>query len=199
MGAITQLLTVEEFRKLPGDEGAMSRELRHGKAVEIVRPKLKHSLIQHRTRDLLRAIAPPGAFAGVEVAFRALPEYDLRVADVAYVSAARVASADPEDNIHGAPDLVIEVLSPSNTVSEMYDREQLCLENGAREFWALDPDRCQVRVSSPDGHVPIARARRFRYGCLAAPRFQWTQSSITNHANPATRFSPRSTGFGLLL
>jgi hypothetical protein len=31
-------------------------------------------------------------------------------------------------------------------------REQICLENGAREFWAVDPVRSQVKVSTPDGH-----------------------------------------------
>jgi len=29
----------------------------------------------------------------------------------------------------------------------MMDKEQLCLENGAKEFWAVDPTRRQVRIS----------------------------------------------------
>ncbi len=62
-------------------------------------------------------------------------------------------TADLEDNIRGAPDLVIEVLSPSNSASEIYDRENLCLENGAREFWVVDPDRRQVKVSTQDGRT----------------------------------------------
>jgi hypothetical protein len=32
--------------------------------------------------------------------------------------------------LQGVPEIVIEVLSPSNTASEMLDREQICLENG---------------------------------------------------------------------
>jgi len=44
------------------------------------------------------------------------------------------------------------VLSPSNTAMEMLDKEALCLENGAREFWVVDLERRQVRVSNPDGH-----------------------------------------------
>jgi Uma2 family endonuclease len=78
---------------------------------------------------LLKAIAPAGAFLEYEVAFRPLPEYELRVADVAYISSERMSSVDPDDNIRGAPNLVVEVLSPSNTVSEIYDKEKLCLEN----------------------------------------------------------------------
>ena len=72
--------------------------------------------------------------------FAPLPEYELRVADVAYLSPERFAQADPEDYIRGAPDLVIEVLSPSNTAAEIYEKEKLCLENGSREFWVVDPE-----------------------------------------------------------
>ncbi len=58
----------------------------------------------------------------------------------------------------GAPDLVIEVLSPSNTASEMLDKEQICLDNGAREFWVVDPIRRQVKVSGSDGRAATYKA-----------------------------------------
>src|ERR1041385_4193576 len=146
MAATTNLMTVEEFRKLPEDSGPVYHELRHGELVAVTRPKFKHHLIQSRLRDRLKAIAPPGVFVEYEVAFRALPEHELRVADVAFIAPERVAQIDPDDNLHGAPDLVIEVLSPSNTAAEIYDKEKLCLENGAKEFWVVDPDRRQVKV-----------------------------------------------------
>ena len=75
----------------------------------------------------------------------------LRVADVAVISQARFDRIDPADNLHGAPELVIEVLSPSNTVAEMFDKRTLCLENGAREFWVVDIEHRQVEVATPDG------------------------------------------------
>jgi len=65
---------------------------------------------------------------------------------------------DPNDVFRGAPDLVIEVLSPSNTAREMLDKEQLCLENGAREFWVADGNRRQIRVSTSDGRVVIYKS-----------------------------------------
>jgi len=104
-------------------------------------------------RELLTSLAEPGSYVDTEVAFRPLPEYELWVADVAYISAERFRQADPDDNIRGAPELVVEVLSPSNTAAEMLDRERVCLANGSREFWAVDPDRAQVKVSTPDGHT----------------------------------------------
>ena len=146
----SQLMSVEEFRKLPEDSGPVYHELRHGESVAVTRPKLKHMLIQGRLRDLLKDLAEPQSLIEIEVAFRAVPEYELRVADVAYLAASRFAAADPDDNLHGAPDLVIEVLSPSNTAGEIYDKEKLCLENGAQESWVVDLDRRQVKVSTPD-------------------------------------------------
>ena len=147
----THLMTVEEFSRLPIDKGPVYHELRNGEVVEVTRPILKHHKIQSRLRDFLKMHAEAGAFMEYEVAFRALPEYELRVADVAYVSAERSARDDDEDNIRGAPDLVIEVLSPSNSATEMNEREQLCLENGAKEFWVVDPRRLLVKISTPDG------------------------------------------------
>lgn len=153
MAATGHLMTVEEFRKLPEDSGSVYHELRHGELVILTRPKLKHTLIQSKLRDLLRPLAAPGSYIEVEMPFRALPEHELRVADVGYLSPERFAAADPEDNIRGAPNLVIEVLSPSNTADEIYDQEKLCLESGAKEFWVVDADRRQVKVSTPDGRT----------------------------------------------
>jgi Uma2 family endonuclease len=149
----TRLMTVEEFRNLPEDSGPVYHELRHGEVVAVTRPKLKHHLIQSKLRDLLKAIAPSGGFVEYEMAYRPLPEYELWSADVAYLSAERFAQADPEDNIRGAPDLVIEVLSPSNTAAEILDKEQICLANGALEFWVVDPKRRVVKVTTWDGHT----------------------------------------------
>jgi Uma2 family endonuclease len=158
MAATTSQLTVEDFRKLPEDSGGVYHELRHGEIVTVTRPKLKHHLIQARLRDLVKAMAPEGSFVEYEMAFRALPEHELRVADVAFLSAERFQQAGPEDNIRGAPDIVVEVLSPSNTVAEIYEKEKLCLENGAKQFWVVDADLRQVKVSTPDGRTLTYRA-----------------------------------------
>jgi Uma2 family endonuclease len=146
-------MTIEGFRKLPEDAGPVYHELRHGELVTVTRPKLKHALIQGKLRDLLKTFIESGSYVEIAVAFRPLPEHELWVADVAYVSHERFQTADPEDYIQGAPDLVIEVLSRSNTIAELYDKEQLCLQNGAKEFWVVDPERRQVKVSTPDGHT----------------------------------------------
>lgn len=157
MATTTGQMTVEQFRRLP-ETGPFYYELRHGELVQVTRPKFKHYRIQSRLRDLIKPLAPPGSLVDSEFPFRPLPEYELRVADVAYLSPERLAGVDPEDNVLGAPDMVIEVLSPSNTAAEMNDKEKICLENGALEFWVVDLDLRQVKVSTPDGITTTYRA-----------------------------------------
>jgi Uma2 family endonuclease len=41
----------------------------------------------------------------------------------------------------GAPDLVIEILSPGNSKKEMRTKKSLYEENGIREYWIIDPER----------------------------------------------------------
>jgi hypothetical protein len=74
--------------------------------------------------------------------------------------------------IWGAPDLVVEILDPSNSATEIYDKEKLCLENGAKEFW-VGGFRIGARSRSrhPIG-IPSRTilARRFRCPCWAEPQ-----------------------------
>lgn len=151
------MTTVAEFERLP-ETGDCRYELQRGELVVLVPSILRHTLVQHKIALLLQhAAAEAGtAEAGtafVELGFRPLPEYEFRYADVAWASKQRSEAQDPNSYFRGAPELVVEVLSPSNTVAEMIDKEKLCLENGGREFWVVDIDHRLVRVSTPDGHT----------------------------------------------
>jgi Uma2 family endonuclease len=147
----THLMTVDEFSRLPVDDGPVYHELRHGEVVAVTRAKYKHYKIQRHLRRLIEDLAPVDGLVDTEFAYRPLAEHELWVADVAYVSAEREKRIDLEGYLEGAPDLVIEVLSPSNSATEMNEKEHLCLENGAKEFWVVDPTRRIVKVSTPDG------------------------------------------------
>jgi Uma2 family endonuclease len=39
----------------------------------------------------------------------------------------------------GAPDLVVEILSPGNSAKEMRDKKSIYEESGVREYWIVDP------------------------------------------------------------
>ncbi len=50
-----------------------------------------------------------------------------------------------EKGCNGAPDLIIEVLSPGNTKKEMDDKYSLYEESGVREYWMVQPeDKCVI-------------------------------------------------------
>jgi Uma2 family endonuclease len=147
-----KLMTFAEFERIPNPpEGGFPYELRHGELVKVAPAKLQHTRVQRQLRRLLESAAGSTGVIDKEIGFRALPEYEFRIADVAFVSTARWEG--PEDYLVGAPEIVIEVLSPSNTMTEMLDREKLCLENGCQEFWVVDIDRRQVKISTPDGRT----------------------------------------------
>ena len=143
------LLTVEQYRQLPEREDVL-QELHWGQVVTLTRPKMRHSRLQYRLVELLRPMAEGKGIVAAEVPFRALPEYDLRGADVAFVSQSRWDGADPNDNLHGSPELAIEVLSPSNTKAEIREKAALYLSTGAQEFWVVDPKRKTVTVTGRD-------------------------------------------------
>jgi Uma2 family endonuclease len=156
MAAATEplLMTVEQYRQLP-DRDDVIQELHWGMVVTLSRPKMSHAKLQSRLVRLLRPKAEHLGVVESEVAFRALPEYDLRGADVAYVSQQRWDATDDDDNLRGSPELVIEVLSPSNTRAEIREKAVLCLSSGAQEFWVVDPKRETVSVTSQGGVATV--------------------------------------------
>jgi Uma2 family endonuclease len=55
------------------------------------------------------------------------------------------------EGIRGAPDLVIEILSPSNTAIEMAMKLKLYQQAGVREYWVVDPENQGLSVHSFKG------------------------------------------------
>jgi Uma2 family endonuclease len=51
-----------------------------------------------------------------------------------------------KNSIDGSPDLVIEIVSPSNTHSELFLKFQYYLKAGVREYWVIDPDTKKAQV-----------------------------------------------------
>jgi Uma2 family endonuclease len=149
-GTTIRLMTFAEFERMPDPPDGSRMELRHGEPIIVAPPKLQHSRVQWRIRRMLESAAGDAGIVDKEIGFR-VHEHDYRIVDVAYVSRERWDTA--QDYLDGAPEIVVEVLSPSNTAAEMIERERLCLENGCLEFWLVDPEQQLVRVSTPDGRA----------------------------------------------
>jgi Uma2 family endonuclease len=154
MAALPNLITVEQFRLLP-DGGNYCYELRHGEVVAMTRPKAGHWQLQRRLERLFQPKLASFGEVAVEVPYRAVPEFDLRAADVAVISSVRWDAIEPEGDLYGAPELVIEVISPSNTKARLRETVSLCLANGSIECWIVDRQRKSITVVRKDGTTSL--------------------------------------------
>ena len=74
----------------------------------------------------------------------------VKVADVAWMSDAFVADQGETTPFGHAPELCIEVVSPSNSAEEMQEKTQLYLQQGAQEVW-LCSEAGQVEFFAASG------------------------------------------------
>jgi Uma2 family endonuclease len=70
--------------------------------------------------------------------------------DLFFLRQGRVPSPLPEE-FEGAPDWVVEVLSPSNRDEDLEDKRPAYREAGVRELWFIDPEEEQVVVDRRRG------------------------------------------------
>ena len=157
----TKLMTVAEWEQIPNPPGGVY-ELYHGELVKVAFAKAPHTRGQWQIRRLLENAAGAAGVVTQEMPFRPLPEYECWAADVALVSTARWNTQD--DWLMGAPELVVEILSPSNSLPKLLEKAKICLENGAVEFWIVELRRREVRVLTAQGqavYVPGHSIRLF--------------------------------------
>lgn len=96
---------------------------------------IRHSELQGEVRHLLSTLRPAGmalAACAVETA------ENVKVSDVVWVSFERRRSTPHEFAYAVAPEICVEILSPSNQLEEMMHKGALYLRGGAEEFWLCD-------------------------------------------------------------
>ncbi len=153
MSSVAQrLLTVEEFAQLPGSE---HWELVRGEVRKTMPPGKEHGAIALAVGTLLRLWARqgPGGQVGVELGFILAhnPE-TIRGPDVFYVSTDRIPSDDKTNAFWTvAPDLAVEVISPSETADEIREKVRDFLGAGTPLVWVVYPRTREVVVHTGDG------------------------------------------------
>jgi len=65
--------------------------------------------------------------------------------DVLYVSPDRSDRIE-EKGITGAPDLIMEIVSPSTSHRDVFDKKRLYEQTEVCEYWIVDPDSETVEV-----------------------------------------------------
>lgn len=83
---------------------------------------------------------------------------NVKVPDVAWTSNARYDAATTPDIVYTdtAPEICVEIISPSNMLEEQMYKGQLYLQAGAEEFWICD-ERGGMRFFGAAG--PLERSR----------------------------------------
>lgn len=74
----------------------------------------------------------------------------VRRPDVAFVGAARLAQVAPEGHVRIAPDLAIEVVSPSDKIYELDEKIADYRAAGVRLIWIINPNSRVIRVHRID-------------------------------------------------
>lgn len=155
---LPKLLTAEEFWALPEGEG--KRELVRGE-LRVEMPSGIHGDIALEIGSRLRSWAKAGkhGYTGVEAGYLLDSHPDLlRLADVSYVHADRIPSTGiPEKHWELAPDLAVEVVSPSETADDVQEKVFDYLVAGTPMVWVIYHRTRQVVVHTSDG---LARTLR---------------------------------------
>jgi Uma2 family endonuclease len=143
-----KLLSADEFWALPEGEG--KRELVRGEVVEEM-PGGEHGLVALKIGSkLLNWLeSGHGGFAGVEVAFLLAPGL-VRLPDVCYVGPEKLSAGIPESYWQTAPDLAIEVISPSETWDKVQGKVEDYLMAGTQMVWTVHSQSRRVVVYTPD-------------------------------------------------
>ncbi|MDH3717309.1 MAG: Uma2 family endonuclease [Planctomycetota bacterium] len=97
-----------------------------------------------------------GYVFGAETGFIIARDPDsVRAPDVAFVRNDRVEGKIPQRFFPGAPDIAVEVLSPSESDSDVCEKTEAWLAGGCSEVWLVNPQRktafkCTVSGKSVD-------------------------------------------------
>ncbi len=135
-------MTAEEFSQLPDDGRVL--ELIDGIVVEVEPPPgIQHEYVIMRVGRLLGTHVEEhglGAVVGGPGFVLARGPDEVRAPDVAFIAGDRGDQvARTPGYWAGAPDLVVEILSPSNTLAELEKKAQKWLDGGARAVLLLAP------------------------------------------------------------
>ena len=142
------LISVADFdRLLEPDE--LRYELDEGELLEMVRPRYDphNRIVMAFTRALLVYLAknPIGEILTSDNLF-VLGPTTKRAPDLAFLTAERMQQIKPGKDIEGAPDLAIEVLSPSDKAAAMRRKVKQYFAAGSKAVWLVYPQTREVEV-----------------------------------------------------
>jgi Uma2 family endonuclease len=143
--AVSTKLTYEDYCLLPDD--GRRHEIIDGEHYVNPSPNTKHQMVVRNIFYPLWGYVREHHLGQVFVAPYdvVLSEFDVVEPDIVFVGVTRLGVIT-DANIQGAPDLVVEILSPSNRKYDEVVKFKRYDALGVSEYWIVDPDHETVRI-----------------------------------------------------
>jgi Uma2 family endonuclease len=135
-------MTAEEFFELP--ETNQITELINGELIVSPPPIPEHQRLIGNTYVLLRQLIPDGVVFVAPIGVY-LDEDNVPEPDIVWV-AVNSRCVITKTRLEGAPDLIVEVLSPGTERRDKKDKFELYQKYGVREYWLVHPQAEYVEV-----------------------------------------------------
>jgi Uma2 family endonuclease len=143
-----KLITAEEFFRMPEPPDGSRQELVRGVIISLPREGGRHGACCSRVGRRLGNFVEDNRLGTVTSRVGFLSERDpdtVRGPDLAFWSRERLPEV-PDGYIEVAPDLVVEVVSPSDHYSRVQTKVKHYLSHGVRMVWVVDPEERSVTV-----------------------------------------------------
>ncbi len=154
------LVTAEDLLDMPGD---LRCELVEGEVVELSPTKAPHGIVSSKIDRLIGSFVEEhrlGVTGTAEVGYVLRRDPDtVRAPDVSFVSRKRIpADGIPDSYWPFAPDLAVEVVSPSDGIEDLISKVGEYLSAGSRLVWVVSPRTQSVTAYLPNGEARLLRA-----------------------------------------
>jgi Uma2 family endonuclease len=138
-------LTVDDYRQLP--EGPPFYQLIEGTLCMAASPDRFHQDILSNLHYILRSYLEGRRLGSVHLSPSDVQLTDLNVyqPDLYYVSKKR-RSILTRQGASGAPDLVVEIMSPKTARLDQGVKREVYAREGVEEMWIVDPNRKRVEI-----------------------------------------------------
>ena len=145
MKPVATKMTYDQYCLLPEDRNRY--ELFDGELVMTPSPTAQHQRIVLRLASELDSYVKTNGLGEVFVAplDTIFDQYTVMQPDILYVSRERVPLVVKE-RIEGAPDLVVEVLSPSTFYIDLRRKMAVYAQFGVQEYWIVDPETQTIEL-----------------------------------------------------
>ncbi len=152
--------TIEDWLSLP--EGPPYYELEDGRLVEMPSPRAQHQRIVFKLAGLLDEWVTRHELGIVVMAVDvALPTGRGYIPDLAFISREKVDKLlGPDGKVHGTPDLIVEVVSPTTKTRDRVQKMKGYFEAGVEWVWLIDSDDLTVEEfkRTPEGYLLVTAA-----------------------------------------